>query len=130
MDPTSFVNASYHEQKNLGLPWLKSNSMREILEKDPIYNMNHFDANMVRNGNRNHEDFEPNQTHDYLPSRHFRLPVLKQRVMETYQTAKRDTIQTSRKMEFYKEIDEAPGRVLHPYLVHVTNYGHRKAMAA
>ena len=125
MDPASFVNASYHEQKNLGLPWFKS--MREILEKDPTYNMNHFDANMVLSGQRNPEDIESSQTRHHLPSRHFRIPTLNQQVMETYQSAKRSAIQTSRKMDFYRKIDESPG--LPPYLTHVTNYEHRKAMA-
>ena len=125
MDPASFVNASYHEQKNLGLPWFKS--MREILEKDPTYSMNHFDANMILNGQRTPEDTESSQTRHHLPSRHFRIPTLNQQVMETYQSAKRSAIHTSRKMEFYKEIDESPG--LPPYLTQVTNYEHRKAMA-
>eukprot|EP00116_Pleurobrachia_bachei_P001352 sb/3461614/ len=125
MNPASFVNASYHEQKNLGLPWYKS--MREILEKDPTYSMNHFDANMVLNGQKNPEDIEPSPTRHHLPSRHFRVPILKQQVMETYQTAKRSAIQTSRKLELYRSIDHQPG--LPPYALSVSNYEHRSAMA-
>ena len=129
LDKTTFANAAYHEQKNLALPWYKS--LRQLLERDPLYKADPFLARAVINGERElQDDHYPDQwparaKGNYIPSREFRVPLLIQTVQQLYTDAWTDAVQTSRKLEFYRKIQHSPG--LPPYTL--TKYKHRRAMA-
>ena len=128
LDPTWLVNAAYHEQKNLGLPWYRS--LVRLLEIDPLYRMNHFEALEIKEGRKTAPELpkiEPIRAQTHAPSRIFRVPVIHQRIASTFSKAWSSTITTSRKMEFYRHFDREDG--VQSYLRNVTNFTHRTALA-
>ena len=70
---------------------------------------------------------KPTRAQAHAPSRIFRVPLIHQRLASTYSKAWRNTITTSRKLEFYKNFDRENG--VQSYLANVTNFTHRAALA-
>eukprot|EP00116_Pleurobrachia_bachei_P000592 sb/3460854/ len=152
LDTQRFVNAAYHEQKNLSLPWYTT--LRPLLALDPLYNMNHFDAHALLSGRKGEQKpyrqqepreqpreqprEEPRKVETrkvitkskrgtHVPSREFGVPFVRQKLRDTYEAAWNSSLTNSRKLELYRSIDHQPG--LPPYALLVSNYEHRSAMA-